>query len=268
MSEFKKPDIIEEEILLDPKEVIMCKTDKFGTFEFANEYFMEISGYEEHELMGKPMFCIQHPDMPEVIFKMMWEKLLQKENFNVVVKNIAKSGKFYWSITNFTFSSFDDGQIKAIYSKRVVATRESITFFNKLYKTLINIEEDNGIAASEKYLIGFLEERRLTYFSELMQQFYGNSSSPEDFIKAQKNETPKINKKELVMEDSFSIQLDEKPIASKEIEGKTQELQELQKQVEEVKNIVEDQTKDKKGFFQRMFGKTEEEIEADKKRNT
>ena len=263
MSEFQKPDIVNKEIILDSNKIIMSKTDKFGIFEFANEYFMEISGYEEYELMGKSMFCIQHPDMPEVIFKMMWEKLLKKIDFHVVVKNIAKSGKYYWSITNFTFKTDEDGEIIAIYSKRIAANRESVTYFSKLYKTLLNIEKENGIDASERYLIGFLEERRLK-FNELVDSFY-----TEMFSETRKPDEPIISiPKEINSKNkttSISIELNEKPLISKKIDKNTHKLQELQKQVEDVVKKTSKES-DKKSLFQRMFGKTDEEIEEDRKR--
>ncbi len=248
MSEdFIKPSVIDEEIILDPDRVIMSKTDKYGIFEFANDYFMEISGYEEYELMGKSMFCVQHPDMPEVIFKMMWEKLLSKEDFYVVVKNLAKSGKYYWSITNFTFKiNNSDGEIEAIYSKRVAANRKSIEFFSKLYKTLLNIEKKNGIEAAEKFIIGFLEEKQ-TNFSDLVQSFY-----KDNFLNNSNDNTPVVdNTKQKIT-----------TVAS------TDKLKELQ---EKAKNVLEDSTSlntksPKKSLFQKLFGKTEEELEEERRR--
>ena len=53
MSEFSKPEVVDVEIILNPTKVMMSKTNKNGTLEFADDYFMEICGYEEYELMGK-----------------------------------------------------------------------------------------------------------------------------------------------------------------------------------------------------------------------
>lgn len=303
MEDFIKPDKVEEEIVLKADKVIMCKTDKEGIFEFANEYFMEVSGYEEYELMGKSMFCIQHPDMPEVIFKMMWEKLLAKENFNVVVKNIAKTGKFYWSVTNFDFKLDDKGEIIAIYSKRVAASRDSIEFFSKLYKTLLRIESENGIEASEKYLNGYLEEKRLN-FKELVKQFYDDlaetpkakkikTETPKPIIK---EETPKIEKEfELKLPKSPQViaKPQSKPIEKSKVIEKIEEKKETKKSIE-VKKVIEAKKevepkkvvkvekkaiskieikkdkiigeKPKKSIFQKLFGKTDEEIEEERKR--
>ena len=49
----------------------MSKTDKYGTIEFANDVFIEISGYEDYELIGSSHNIIRHPDMPKVVFKML-----------------------------------------------------------------------------------------------------------------------------------------------------------------------------------------------------
>lgn len=281
MEDFIKPDKVEEEIVLETGKVIMSKTNKEGIFEFANEYFMEVSGYEEYELMGKSMFCIQHPDMPEVIFKMMWERLLAKENFNVVVKNIAKTGKFYWSVTNFDFKLDDKEEIIAIYSKRVAASRDSIKFFSKLYKTLLRVESENGIEASEKYLNGYLEDKRLN-FKELVRQFYdGLAESPKP--KKMKTETSKPIIKEEIPEKEFELKLPEKSEVIEKIEEK-KEVKKIikvkkkvepkkvvevkKKEISEIKTTKDKITKEKskKSIFQKLFGKTDEEIEEERKR--
>jgi len=276
MSEFIKPDIVNEEIILDPNRVIMSKTDKFGIFEFANDYFMEISGYEEHELMGKDMYCVQHPDMPKIIFKMMWEKLIKKENFNVVIKNIAKSGKYYWSVSNFSFKADEEtGEIIAIYSRRRQATKESIVFFSKLYRTLVLIEKNHNIDASEKYAIGFLEDNNVADFNELMARFYELKSEADLENKINKAKPKPVATIESIT-DIFSIQLDEKPFEKtisqepiKEEPIKEEPIkEELATKIENTNlKSVEDNLADtdtKKSFFQKMFGKTEEEIEEER----
>ncbi|MEA2111286.1 MAG: PAS domain-containing protein [Campylobacterota bacterium] len=90
-----RPDPVNEEIVLDPKQYIVSKTDRKGVIEYGNEYFVEISGYKESELIGTPHNLIRHPDMPKVAFKMMWERILKGENFIAIVKNLAKDGRYY-----------------------------------------------------------------------------------------------------------------------------------------------------------------------------
>lgn len=157
------PKAINEEIVVDPKKTIMSKTNKKGIIEYANEYFMEICGYDEFELIGQPHNIIRHPDMPKIIFKLMWEKLLKKENIHALIKNLTKDGKFYWVITTFEAKTDENGNIIALYAKRKAAPRAAIIIIEELYKKLISIEKVKGLEVSRKYFEGFLEEKNMDY---------------------------------------------------------------------------------------------------------
>ena len=307
--ELKKPILLDEEIILDPAKEIMSKTDAEGIFEFVNEYFVEVSGYEEYELLGKSMHCTQHPDMPDVIFKMLWEKLLQKQNFNILVKNLAKNGKYYWAISDYAFKDDENGNLVAIYNRRKVATREAIAYFDKLYTKLKDIEKESGFIYSEKYLEGHLEERGKT-IQEILAEFQHNTiktppvttNSIETSMQVETTMNNSILQKEepmqivdnTVAEENISIkdrlarikalQEQTKLALSKSLETKrtvtsptfvpkteqqpivpSQPQKTVEPQVQ--KEIEEIEKKPKKaGLFQKLFGKTEEELEAEKNR--
>ncbi|WP_434657588.1 PAS domain S-box protein [Sulfurimonas sp. NW9] len=72
-----KPTPIDEEIQLDPKRYIVSETDEKGKITYANDYFQEVSGYTEEELLGQPHSIVRHPDMPKVVFKLLWETIKQ-----------------------------------------------------------------------------------------------------------------------------------------------------------------------------------------------
>jgi len=260
MSEFIKPNNIDEEIILDPNKFLISKTDKFGNFEFANDYFMEVSGYEEYELMGKSMFCIQHPDMPEVIYKMMWEKLLEKKDCHVVVKSLAKNGKYYWSINSFTFKvNDDDGEITAIFNKRIAACKESKEYFSNLYKTLLQIEKQNGIQASEKFLVGLLEEKQLDFKGLLRSTCH--SDKIEMLAKSKKVFAPFKKAKKETSVPKLSVEFEK-------VEKVKPEVEEIsKKEVKKIKKVRNNANNEEKSLFQRLFGKTDEEIEAERRRN-
>ena len=278
MSDFIKPNIVDKEIIIEPNMVLMSKTDKFGTFEFANDNFIKISGYEEYELMGKSMFCVQHPDMPETIYKMMWEKLLNKEEFHVVVKNLAKNGSYYWSITNFTFKTNPkDGEILAIYSKRLAANQKSKDFFKKLYKTLVGIEKKNGIGSAVKYIIGYLEENQLS-FQELVDSFYKKSdlnvlSAKTPKEKNTNNKTASTKKR---LNELLTSSKKEKTIKQKNDKARIKKTSKpINNLVSSQKDLIDNKThkeiekhssKKEKSLFQKLFGKTDEEIEEERRR--
>lgn len=156
--------IIDKEVSWDKTQVIMSKTNAFGIIEYANEVFVDVSGYEDYELMGQPHNIIRHPDMPKVIFKVLWENLKNGKNFHAIVKNLAKSGRFYWVITDFEISRDENDVIVNYFGRRQAVPQEVIALhIEPLYKKLLQIEAASGMEFSEKYLIGFLEEKKKSY---------------------------------------------------------------------------------------------------------
>lgn len=93
--------VLDQEIELDPIRYIVSKTDPKGFITFGNIYFVKISGYSEQELIGSPHSIIRHPDMPKTIFKLMWSNIKEGKDFCGVIKNLAKDGRFYWTMTEF-----------------------------------------------------------------------------------------------------------------------------------------------------------------------
>ena len=57
---------------------------------------LEISGYAFSELLGKSHNVVRHSDVPPAVFKDLWETLKRGECWRGVVKNRAKSGRYYW----------------------------------------------------------------------------------------------------------------------------------------------------------------------------
>ncbi|AWM14851.1 histidine kinase [Flavobacterium sediminis] len=158
-----RPTPIDKEVIWDKTRTIMSKTDKYGTIEYANEVFVDVCGYEDYELVGQPHNIIRHPDMPKVVFKVLWDNLKAGNNFHAVVKNMAKSGRYYWVITDFDISRNEDGEITHYFARRKAVPQEVVSKIEPLYKKLLQIEEAAGMEGSEKYLTGFLEEQGQDY---------------------------------------------------------------------------------------------------------
>ena len=179
---FKQPTIIDKEVVWDKSRVIMSKTDHRGIIEYANEVFVDVCGYEDYELMGQPHSIIRHPDMPKVLFKVLWENLKLGGNFHAVVKNLAKSGRYYWVVTDFESTKNEEGEITHYFGRRRAVPQEIITnYIEPLYKKLLQIEKASGVEYSEKYLIGFLEEKNRSYVEYINDLFteYERSQQPD-----------------------------------------------------------------------------------------
>jgi len=170
----QQPTPINHEIKLNPKRYIVSKTDASGIIEYGNDYFVEISGYSEAELIGQAHSIVRHPDMPKIVFKMMWDRIKQAKNIMAVVKNLAKDGSYYWVVTEFE-PKVDPitNEIVSHTAFRKAAPREAIEAMMPIYKKLLEIEESGGMKASEKYLRGYLEENKTTY-DEFIDKLVGN----------------------------------------------------------------------------------------------
>ena len=176
-----------KEIPLDKKRYIVSKTDAKGIIQYGNDYFVEISGYKESELIGQPHNMIRHPDMPKIIFKLMWERINLGENIFAVVKNLAKNGDYYWVVTEF------EPRIDKLSNKIIghTAFRKSVdektlNVIKPLYTTLLAIETKSGVEASERYLLGFLEEKGLSY-DDFIDHLIGNRGLFKVFFKLMKS---------------------------------------------------------------------------------
>jgi len=155
-----KPTPIDKEIALDPKRYIVSETDEKGKITFVNDYFMEVSGYTRDELIGKSHNIVRHPDMPKVVFKLLWETISEGKNINAVVKNLAKDGRYYWIFTEFeSRKDADTHEIIAYHADRKTISPHILDVIVDLYAKLLKIEQKDGVEASEKYLIEFLKEK-------------------------------------------------------------------------------------------------------------
>jgi len=140
-----------KEIKLSNKRYIVSKTDAKGIIEYGNDYFVEISGYSEAELIGKPHSIVRHPDMPRIAYKLMWDRIKQGKNFMAVVKNLAKDGSYYWVVTDFE-PKVDPitNEIISHTAFRKAAPQKAIDAMIPIYAKLLEIEKDGGMEASEK----------------------------------------------------------------------------------------------------------------------
>jgi len=154
-----KPTPIDEEIVLDPKRYIVSETDAKGKITFCNDYFKVVSGYNDEELIGHPHSVVRHPDMPKVVFKLLWETISQGKNINAVVKNLAKDGRYYWIFTEFeSRRDTDTGEIIGYHASRKNVSKHVIEIIAGLYAELLAVEKTDGVEASEQFLNDFLKE--------------------------------------------------------------------------------------------------------------
>jgi len=169
--------ILNEEVKWDKSKVIISKTDPVGTILYMNDTFEETSEYNKIELIGEPHNVIRHPDMPKVVFKVLWDNLKQGNNFHAIVKNLTRTGRYYWVITDFDVEKDDKGKIVGYTGRRKALPESVIQKIEPLYKTLLEIENIKGEKASELYFNSYLkEEVNLSYDDFVVNLFESESS--------------------------------------------------------------------------------------------
>ena len=79
-----------------PDANILSTTDLTSAITYANQDFIDISGYSRDELLGVPLNILRHPDMPPEAFAHMWRTLKDGRSWMGLVKNRCKNGDHYW----------------------------------------------------------------------------------------------------------------------------------------------------------------------------
>ena len=142
---------------------IISKTDLKGRLTYTNKIFMMMAGYTEAELLGKPHNIVRHPDMPKSIFKLLWERVKNREEIFAYVLNKTKDGDSYWVFANVTASIDKDSKVIGYYSVRRMPNPEALKIIKPMYAQMLEVERSAGVDASSEILTDMLKEKGITY---------------------------------------------------------------------------------------------------------
>lgn len=115
--------VTQQEHILGPELLLVSKTDLHGTIIYANEDFVEASGYPYDEIMGQPHNILRHPDVPEHVFADLWETIQAGRPWRQIVKNRRKNGDHYWVEAN-TSPIYENGEHIGYLSVRRTASEQ------------------------------------------------------------------------------------------------------------------------------------------------
>ncbi|WP_345991373.1 PAS domain-containing protein [Sulfurimonas sp. HSL-1716] len=158
-----RPNPTQTEHTLKNEDFIVSKTDTKGKIIYGNKIFIKISGYAESELMGQPHSIIRHPDMPKIVFKLLWERVQSKKEIFAYVKNLCKDGGYYWVFANVTATLDGSGNIRDFHSVRRKPSAKAMAVIPDLYKELLSAEKSGGMEASKNLLDKILDEKGVDY---------------------------------------------------------------------------------------------------------
>ena len=151
------------ERVIKEEDFIISKTDTSGKITYCNEIFMDMAMMTEEELLGQPHKIVRHPDMPKAIFKLLWERVQNKQEIFAYVKNLSNDGGFYWVSANVTPSFDQNGRIIGYYSVRRKPNQKALEIIKPLYSQMLQIEKSSGMDASMAHLTNLLKEKGVSY---------------------------------------------------------------------------------------------------------
>ena len=160
----ERPTPIDREVGWNKSQVVISEADVYGRITNVNDVFSNVCGYSPDEMIGQPHSIIRHPDMPKLIFKLLWDNLKVGNNFIGVIKNLAKSGEYYWVITDFEMRRDATGNITHYIARRKSVPKAVIeNYVAPLYETLLKLEKVGGMELSSRFFKNYLAKQGKDY---------------------------------------------------------------------------------------------------------
>jgi aerotaxis receptor len=127
--------VTQNEYIMEDGKTIVSSTDLQGNINYANPYFLEVSGFTEDEVMGAPQNIVRHPDMPVEAFADLWATIKAGMPWTGLVKNRCKNGDYYWVLANVT-PVIEQGKQVGYLSVRTKPSREQVRAADALYREI------------------------------------------------------------------------------------------------------------------------------------
>ena len=160
----ERPTPIDREVQWDKTKTLISETDVKGTITNVNDVFCAVAHYSASELIGQPHNLIRHPDMPKLIFKLLWDNLRVGNNFVGVIKNLAKTGEYYWVVTDFEMRRDAMGNITHYIGRRKSVPEAAINnYLAPFYESLLKMEKIGGVELSSRFFKNYLTKQGKDY---------------------------------------------------------------------------------------------------------
>lgn len=174
----ERPTPIDREVQWDKTKTLISETDVKGTITNVNDVFCAVSHYSASELIGQPHNLIRHPDMPKLIFKLLWDNLKVGNNFVGVIKNLAKTGEYYWVVTDFEMRRDAMGNITHYIGRRKSVPEAAINnYLAPFYESLLKMEKIGGVELSSRFFKNYLTKQGKDYIDFVISIMSENQSA-------------------------------------------------------------------------------------------
>lgn len=155
------------------EELFFSTTDPKGRIKRANGVFQRIAGYSWEELKDKPHNIIRHPDMPRVVFQLLWDYIRSGRPVVAFVKNLAHDGRYYWVVALVVATPEGYLSVRFKPTSPLLATVQPLYAELKAVEAAIESESNDkkaGMAASSEALAKNLLKLGFDSYDDFMQQ--------------------------------------------------------------------------------------------------
>ncbi|MTI86496.1 MAG: PAS domain S-box protein [Balneolaceae bacterium] len=145
-------------------------TDSKAAITHVNDFFAQVSKYEQHEIVGLHSKKLWHKDMPRAISNIFYRYQESKKTAAAYVKNVTKDGSYFWAMeVSFPCKG---GHLS-------IRLKPGSTLFGtvqKMYTKILRLEEDldweenqqEAAQASHNYLLELVNKEGFADYEEFM----------------------------------------------------------------------------------------------------
>ncbi|MDO6460903.1 methyl-accepting chemotaxis protein [Granulosicoccaceae sp. 1_MG-2023] len=160
--------VTDVEVKMQDGEFIVSTTDLKGKITSVNRAFLEISGFQENEVVGKSHNVVRHPSMPCEAFADLWATVKKDKPWTGMVKNRCKNGDHYWVVANIT-PVRQSGKTIGYMSVRTKPTRAQIDAAESLYRDVregkVKLKKDGPLVRLKEKLASSFKWKLLGFFA-------------------------------------------------------------------------------------------------------
>lgn len=143
-----------------PASILITDTD--GKIEFVNKKLLELTGYEQDELIGKWPSILKSGHTPRAEYDAIWDTLRNGTPWFGIFKNLRKDGSHYWASTSLLPLLNEDGEIT-----NYIGVGEDITEKRRVDKQIAQVQKMEAV--------GILAGSVAHDFNNVLMTIIGNS---------------------------------------------------------------------------------------------
>jgi len=138
---------------------IVLKSDEDGNLTYANKAFLEISQYSKEDIIGQEYNSINHPDVPALVLREMWDEAKEKGSWNGKLKSKAKDESIFYVNTTL-IPIFDDNETNILEYYHISFSITNYELEKRDFKKRVieNVQETRKQTNAAQKIIGDLKD--------------------------------------------------------------------------------------------------------------